>query len=303
MLLEFPEGLEFPQGQMLRACPGNGVWPTKERNSCLVLRFNFSKIEVRSSYELEGSLPASVEQVASKFSMSRFLDPTFLPAALFYLGQLTYNGEFALGFPNLTVKKIFIGYYDELHRLDVVVLLAPLFQRFAENGDWSALFAGYWEHYIRSIPAQTFDKANENFYRSTFFALCSRYLQRYFVFNAELNLPSGRADLVAYGRAGEIFAKQLVLFEFKHLSRERARREDLSSWTEGRPEDAAQADRCIGELLPVHQGRSCSRHLVYSSGNAEYRFFKSVTTPLSSTKPQSQRRRIDAGCISQSCWN
>ncbi len=232
-----------------------------------------SALEAVDRLVLEGSLPASVEQLASKFSMSRFLDPKFLPVALFYLGQLTYKDEFALGFPNLTVKKIFIGYYDELHRLDSVDIFAPLFQRFTENGDWAALFAGYWEHYIRSIPAQTFDKANENFHRSTFFALCSRYLQRYFVFNAELNLPSGRADLVAYGRTGEIFAAQLVLFMFKHLSRERANKEGLASWTEARPEDVAQADRYIGELLPVHPGRSCSRHLVYSSGYAEYRFF------------------------------
>jgi hypothetical protein len=140
-----------------------------------------SAMESEDQLVLEGSLPASVEQVASKFSMSRFLDPKFLPVALFYLGQLTYKNEFALGFPNLTAKKIFIGYYNELHRLDAVDLFAPLFQRFTEDRDWAALFAGYWKHYICRIPAQTFDKANENFYRSTFFELCSRYLQRYLV--------------------------------------------------------------------------------------------------------------------------
>ncbi|MEI6388276.1 MAG: PD-(D/E)XK nuclease domain-containing protein [Spirochaetota bacterium] len=232
-----------------------------------------SAMEAVDRLVLEGSLPANVHQLASKFSMSRFLDPKFLPVALFYLGQLTYKNEFSLGFPNLTGKKIFIGYYNELNRLDNVDVFAPMFQRFTEDRDWAALFAGYWEHYIRRIPAQAFDKANENFYRSTFFELCSRYLQRYFVFNAELNLHSGRADLVGYGRSGEIFAKQLVLFEFKHLPREKAQAAGLASWPEARPEDGAQAKRYIVELLPDHPGRVPSLHVVHTSGNAEYRFF------------------------------
>ncbi len=39
------------------------------------------------------------------------------------------------------------------------------------------------------------------------------------------------------------------------------------------PEDVAQAERYIAELLPDHPGPVPSRHVVYTSGNAEYRFF------------------------------
>ena len=54
-----------------------------------------------------------------------------------------------------------------------------MFRQFLYDHNLAALFAGYWEIYIGQIPAQAFDKANENFFRTTFYELCTRYLSRH----------------------------------------------------------------------------------------------------------------------------
>jgi methionine salvage enolase-phosphatase E1 len=56
------------------------------------------------------------------------------------------------------------------------------FEQFLKTGDLDALFSGYFKTYIGQIPAQAFDKINENFIRTTFFELCTRYLSDYFTF-------------------------------------------------------------------------------------------------------------------------
>ncbi|MFZ4616555.1 MAG: hypothetical protein ACOYM2_10225 [Rectinemataceae bacterium] len=50
-------------------------------------------------------------------------------------------------------------------------------------------------------------------------------------------------------------------------------KEGLATWPEARSEDIAQAQRYLAELLPDHPLRVCFQHLVYASGNAEFRFF------------------------------
>ena len=48
--------------------------------------------------------------------------------------------------------------------------------------------------YVGQIPAQAFDKVNENFFRTTFYELCTRYLAPDFMFAIEVNHPSGQSD-------------------------------------------------------------------------------------------------------------
>ena len=56
-----------------------------------------------------------------------------------------------------------------------------IFRQFLHDHDLAMLFAGYWQVYIGQIPAQAFDKANENFFRTTFYELCTRYLARHLI--------------------------------------------------------------------------------------------------------------------------
>jgi hypothetical protein len=159
--------------------------------------------------------------LGSKFNMRQFFEKPFFPLSLYYLGRLTFRDDFTLVFPNLTVKKIFTEYYNELSHLLSTPAYSEIFVRFLKDGDWSALFAGYWREYVGQIPAQAFDKANENFFRTTFFELCTRHLPRYFSFAIEVNRPGGRSDWEAVGRDGTLFANRAALIEFKHYPRER----------------------------------------------------------------------------------
>src|SRR5689334_7898901 len=61
-------------------------------------------------------------------------------------------------------------------------------------------------------------KVNENFYRSTFFELCSRYLSKWFTWNVERSYPSGKSDLEFVGKYHEQFAGLRWVIEFKYYS-------------------------------------------------------------------------------------
>ena len=127
--------------------------------------------------------------LASAFNMERFFDPRFLPLSLYYLGMLTFQDRFSFGFPNLTVNTLFTEYFNELEQVKDSPGYTGMFAQFLRDHDLAALFAGYWQFYIGKIPAQAFDKANENFFRTTFYELCTRYLAPEFIFAIEVNHP------------------------------------------------------------------------------------------------------------------
>ena len=55
----------------------------------------------------------------STFNMQQFLERCFLPLSLYCLGMLTFEDEYALQFPNLTVKTIFTEYFNEVEKIEV----------------------------------------------------------------------------------------------------------------------------------------------------------------------------------------
>ena len=187
--------------------------------------------------------------LGSKFNMRQFFEKPFFPLSLYYLGMRTFRDDFSLVFPNLTVKKIFTEYYNELEHLFATPAYSDIFRCFLKERDWSALFAGYWTEYVGQIPAQAFDKANENFFRTTFYELCTRYLSRYFMFAIEVNHASGRSDWEAIGRAGTVFENQAVLIEFKHYPKEKAARLGVMDWTEPPAEALEQVNAYAADLV------------------------------------------------------
>ncbi len=98
-------------------------------------------------------------------------------------------------FPNQTLETIFANYYNELENISVSIGYTDYFRQFAKDMDLEKLFIGYFKRYLKQIPVQACDKVNENFYRTTFYELCTRYLSKNFVLNIESNYPSGRSDL------------------------------------------------------------------------------------------------------------
>ena len=59
---------------------------------------------------------------------------------------------------------------------------------------------------------------NENFYRTTYYELCSRYLSPWFTWNVERSYPSGKSDLEFVGKYHERFSSLRWVIEFKYFS-------------------------------------------------------------------------------------
>jgi hypothetical protein len=219
------------------------------------------------------SLPVDLNMFCSKFNMDRFFEKRFFPLSLYYLGLLTFKSRFTLHFPNLTVKKIFTEYFNELEQIEVSLGYTDMFEQFLMEHDWEKLFAGYWERYIGQIPAQAFDKANENFFRTTFFELCTRYLSPDFTFAIEVNRHSGRSDWEAIGRAGTTFENQAAIIEFKHFSRQQAEQLGVADWTAPRAEDVAQVSAYADDLKHQFPELTIQCHVLYTISATGYRFF------------------------------
>jgi hypothetical protein len=240
--------------------------------------------ELVETLMFDGALPVDTAMLSSKFNMQRFVEKPFFPLSLYYLGMLTFRDDFSLEFPNLTVKKIFTEYFNELERIEVSLGYTGMFQQFLNDHGWAALFTGYWTEYIGQIPAQAFDqpspggyglasKVNENFFRTTFYELCTRYLARYFMFAIEVNHASGRSDWEAIGRAGTPFENRAAIIEFKHYPREKAARLGVMDWTEPPAEAVEQVNAYAADLLRRYPELTITRHVACTISATDHRFF------------------------------
>jgi hypothetical protein len=116
------------------------------------------------------------DALISQFNISDFFNPSFYLISFFYLGMLTRQDDFYLCLPNLSMKKIFIEYFNGLYQIDVSTRYTKIMERFiVSNHDIGELFAGYWHEYVSQLPEAIFAKVNENFYRTTFYEVCSRF--------------------------------------------------------------------------------------------------------------------------------
>ena len=165
---------------------------------------------------------ADIGALSAKFGRAKFFSEEFFPYALYYLGLLTFENIFRLNIPNLTIKNMFVDYYDELSEFQNVAEARTAFSIAAEalalgDGSWKDLFDAYWQHYVKArIPAQAFDKINENFFRTTFTSRCLDVLPMFYSFETEYNSSEGRCDFLAIPKPG--VAKPAQLVEFKYFT-------------------------------------------------------------------------------------
>jgi hypothetical protein len=182
--------------------------------------------KVRQYIERGEGEKASRNALSSKFGRAKFFSEEFFPYVLYYLGLLTFENPFRLNIPNLTIKNMFVDYYDELSEFTNVDEARRAFGGAAEalalaEGTWRNLFDAYWQHYVKArIPAQAFDKMNENFFRTTFTSRCLDALAAYYSFETEYNSSEGRCDFLAIPKAGS--PKPAMLVEFKYFTSEAA---------------------------------------------------------------------------------
>ncbi len=210
-----------------------------------------------------------------KFDMSQFFEKSFFPVSFFYLGMLTRQDDFYLKLPNLNMRQIFVEYFNEIHRIDVSTKYAEMMQGFVNKPDLPKLFADYWELYVSQLPEAIFAKVNENFYRTTFFELCSRYLSAWFTFNVERSYPQGRTDLEFVGKYHEKYAGTRIVIEFKYFSNaELKKMKTTIKKFRLRKEDTLQIFGYIEGLKQEYSEAKISRFVIYCFGNQGFKVFE-----------------------------
>lgn len=213
--------------------------------------------------------------LVSKFNLNQFFDPQYYPISLFYLGILTRKDQFLLTLPNLNMRKIVTEYFNELNTIDVSTRYASMMQAFVNKPDLTQLFSDYWRLYVSQLPEAVFSQVNENFYRTTFFELCSRYLSTWFTWNVERSYPKGRTDLEFVGKFNEKFAGLRWVIEFKYFSNTEwaGMKTSLDEFTV-REEDTSQIRGYAEGLRHEYPEADIRLFVIYCIGNQGYRVFE-----------------------------
>lgn len=223
---------------------------------------------------LHNSIEYDDLMLTSKFNVSQFFKKGFFPISFYYLGMLTREDHFTLKLPNLNMRQIFVEYFNELHHIDVSTKYQKVMRQFLKDSDMNDLFAGYWDIYISQLPEAIFQQVNENFYRTTFYELCSRYLSNWFTFNVERSYPKGRSDLEFVGKYHESHAGTRIVIEFKYYSNSQFSRfktsiEDFQL----REEDTEQIKGYIEGLKEEYPEANVSQYVIYCVGNSGFKLF------------------------------
>ena len=215
----------------------------------------------------------------TKFDMKQFFDKGFFPISFYYLGMLTIQDHFYLKLPNLNMRQIFVEYFNELHQIDVSTRFTEIMESFVMQPDIESLFAGYWREYVSQLPEAIFAQVNENFYRTTFYELCSRYLSSWLAFTVESSYPQGRSDLEFIGKFHEKFAGRRWVIEFKYYSN--AELTKMKTTVENFTLQQADTEQIRGYaagLRSQYAEAAISLHVIYCFGNQGFLVFE-VTNP------------------------
>ena len=229
--------------------------------------------EMLDSLLIDGELYYSQADLRSKFNKQKFFSPEFYPISLYYLGMTTLKDNYKMALPNLTTKSVYMSYYNELNSIsDNARKFVPAYEAFVRDRELEPLFHNYVKEYLGQLPAQAFDKMNENFIRCSFFELLSRYLSNCYTFAIEQNLPSGRADLVLTGIPGTSFHNDCRIIEFKYYKSKDAGIVDHLE--EARLEDCQQVKAYAADMQKAYPHYQIKAYVAYIAGNKACKIFK-----------------------------
>ena len=215
---------------------------------------------------IDNGLYYNVADLSSKFNKQKFFDKNFYPVSLFYLGMTTLQNNFRMALPNLTMRSIYMDYYNVLNRIDGGAnRYVPTYERFVDERDFESLVRNYFEQYLGQFPAQVFDKINENFIRCSFFELISRYLSSCYTFAIEQNNSEGRADFEMTGIPGTDYYTDDRLVEFKYYKAKEA--EKMLASDAPLPEHVEQVHRYAEDTLRHFPNYKVRTYVVYICAN------------------------------------
>ncbi|MDR0891451.1 MAG: ATP-binding protein, partial [Mediterranea sp.] len=229
--------------------------------------------EMLDKLMVDDELGYSASDLRSKFNKQKFFDKEFYPVSLYYLGMTTFKDKYTMTLPNLTMRSIYMGYYNELNQVtDNYRHYNPVFHTFEKDGVFAPLVESYFKEYLGQFPAQVFDKMNENFIRCSFFDLCYRYLGGSYTFAVEQNLPSGRADFVMIGNPGTPYHNDCRVVEFKYFKAgESAMVEGLET---ARDEDVTQVKGYADDLKRQFPAYNLRTYVAYIAAGKAYKVWE-----------------------------
>ena len=236
--------------------------------------------KIRGYIERGATEMALFSDLSAKFGRVKFFSAAFFPFALYYLGLLTFRDAETLAIPNLTIRNMFVDYYDELMAFDnydearqhFVPACAALRKG---KGSWREVFAVWWDYYVkRRIPAQAYDHMNENFFRTTFASRCMDALPMFYSVWSEFSVSAGRIDFLASPKPGT--GLKACLIEFKYMTGAEADRTHLLEKDRPEPADVRQALDYLESLVRDpnwSHGRNVEVVIVEVGGNRGYNWF------------------------------
>ncbi len=213
-------------------------------------------------------------EMVDKFNMTTFFQQDFFPISFFYLGMLTRQDKLTMRLPNMNMRYIFAGYFNELYRINMATPYGEMMQSFVDKPDLPKLFADYWRLYVSQLPEAIFTQVNENFYRTTFYVLCSQFLSSWFTWNVERSYPRGRSDLEFVGKFHECFAGLRYVIEFKYYSNSELRKlkKTIKNFTL-QEVDTIQIAGYVEGLREEYPKARISQFVIYCFGNKGFKVF------------------------------
>lgn len=173
--------------------------------------------EMLDALVIDDGLSYNVADLSSKFNKKKFFEKEFYPVSLFYLGMTTLKNAYRMVLPNMTMRSIYMDYYNQLHKIEGNARrYVPVYELYDSNRSLEPLVQNYFEQYLGQFPAQVFDKINENFIRCSFYELVSRYLSSCYTFAIEQNNSVGRSDFEMTGIPGTDYYMDDRVVEFKY---------------------------------------------------------------------------------------
>ncbi|BDW79923.1 hypothetical protein BFINE_57180 [Bacteroides finegoldii DSM 17565] len=165
---------------------------------------------------IDDELSYNVSDLSSKFNKKKFFEKEFYPVSLFYLGMTTLKSAYRMVLPNMTMRSIYMDYYNQLNKIEGNASRYVRFMNFMIPTVVLNPCAELFRAISGTIPAQVFDKINENFIRCSFYELVSRYLSHCYTFAIEQNNSVGRSDFEMTGIPGTDYYTDDRVVEFKY---------------------------------------------------------------------------------------
>lgn len=258
-----------------KSYPQDMIDPNVKTDVSWIKRLGFgegSPLQLTQTLLANNGIAYDTRTLSDKFNMTRFFEQDHYGASLFFLGMLTIKDRDLLAFPNQTLSSIFADYFSDLANVEVSKGYTEWFRAFRKDQDLGKLFEGFWIVYMGQIPAQAFDKINENFIRTAFFELCTRYLSFAFTFGIEVNHPSGRSDWEMLGRPESEYRNRKWIVEFKHYPKSSGK--TLEEITAPDPQDVAQAQGYKRDTLAQFPSYDVRAAVCVTVGNTGFRWFE-----------------------------